>query len=514
MKKLIAVLLATLMLLTAVPFAAFAKVEPTDRIVSEIENASLYRHITYVKANNEFKKERDLMTGFATYDDAWRNAFTDNVDVKYAEGILLSLIEQIEAEYKNKTFEKILDILSKVQKGAEVIEKIDSFTHVLDLAESTEWGTAINVLKNVINVGNMANDFYKKYVEAYARVLSIQSASIYYADLLDFIIANVSGNHADTIKNAAREIKSQMTETFEQSRNRILAELVTEAAIDGIEAGISAAMKTNTITAVIDTVYQLSGTIGKKVFNTQNLYEYMTSLAELVEIEDCVPPFVATAKAGALLMPKKAAALTEEETETKEKADERAWDFAIHALAVMRETGEYLVKKLAEAKSSSKWNQIGETTGWWSNTEEMNAVIKDAAIMYAKSHAYRRIIDTEGVVQTYATWVFINKGKNTVVYNSQNQIVGKIISETDIDVVNEHVALYAENDTDIGGFIKVVVPLEDGLYCQHPNYVVGSTTSSSGSSGSSGGFSFGSIFSNLFKSLGDFFKNLFAAFKF
>jgi len=513
MKKVLAILLASLMLLSVVPFAAFAKVDPTDAIVADIENASLYRHISYVKSNNEFKKERDLMTGFATYDDAWRNAFTDNVDVKYAEGILLSLIEQIEAEYHNKTFEKILDILSKVQKGAEIAEKIDSFTKVLDLANSTEWGTAMNVLKNVINFGTMANDFYKKYVEAYARVLSIQSASIYYAELLDFIIAKVSGNHADTIRAAANNIKGQMTETFEQSRNRIIAELVTEAAIDGIETGISAAMKTNTITAVIDTVYHLSGTIGKKVFNTQNLYEYMTSLAELVEIEDCVPPYVATAKAGALLMPKKAEALDADEAETKGKADERAWDFAVHALAVMRETGEFLVKKLAQAKSSSTWNGIGEKTGWWSNTDEMNAVIRDAAVMYAKSHAWRMVIDTEGVVKTYGTYFSIEKGKNAVAINANNQIVGKIISATPTEVVNDSVALYAADDTDIGEFVKVVIALEPGIYVRYPNYVVGDGSSKGGSSSSSSG-GFGSIFSNLFKSLGDFFKNLFNIFKF
>jgi len=175
MKKVLAILLASLMLLSVVPFAAFAKVDPTDAIVADIENASLYRHISYVKENNEFKSERIAMGVFAVYDDAWRNAFTDNVDVKYAEGILMNLIEKVEAEYHNKTFEKILDILSKVQKGAEIVEKIDSFTKVLDLADSGVWGNALNVLDKVIHVGNMANDLYKQYVEAYARECSPSS---------------------------------------------------------------------------------------------------------------------------------------------------------------------------------------------------------------------------------------------------------------------------------------------------------------------------------------------------
>ena len=61
--------------------------------------------------------------------------------------------------------------------------------------------------------------------------------------------------------------------------------------------------------------------------------------------------------------------------------------------------------------------------------------------------------------------------------------------------------------------MKVVIALEPGIYVRYPNYVVGDGSSSSSSSSSSSG-GFGSIFSNLFKSIGDFFKSLFSIFKF
>lgn len=511
MKKVLAILLASLMLLTVVPFAAFAAVEKNDAIITEIKTASNYKHIQYVKDKNEFKADRIAMGVFATYDDAWVNAFTDSKDVNFAEGLLLNLIEQIEAEYNNETFEKVLNVLSGVSKGMEVVEKIDSYTHVLDLAENSSWGTAVQVLGFAVKAGNIANESYEKYVEAYAKVLSIQAASIYYSEFLDYIIANVSGDHEDTIKTAARNIKAKITQDLDTVKEQILADLATDVAKEGAYAGISIAMKTNTVTAVIDTIYNLSGTIGKKVFDTENLYQYMTSLAEIVEIEDAVPGYV-TAAENRALMPKFKAE-NEEEVETAAEMGDLAWNFAINAMLTLRETGEGMLKKLADTKSSSLWNKVGSLINLWSNTEEMNALIKSGAISCAKLNAFRKLIAADKAVVTKGVWVSTEKGKNAIVYNANKQIVGKIISETQTNVIGDEVALFAEADEDFGAFIKVIVPLTDGLYVQYPNYTVGSGSSSSSSS-SSGGFSFGSIFSNLFKSLGDFFSNLFSMFKF
>ncbi len=515
MKKVLAILLAALMLLTIVPFAAFAKVEKNDAIITEIKNASAYKHIKYVKDKNEFKADRIAMGVFATYDDAWVNAFTDNVDVKYAEGVLLSIIDKIEAEYNNETFEKVLKVLEGANTVAGVVEKIDGFTGVLGLAENSTWGGVIQGLGLVINAGNTANEAYKTYVEAIARVLSIQASSIYYGEFLDYIIAHVDGDHEDTIKEAARNIKAQITTNLDDARDAIIASLAANIGKEGAYTAISVAMKTNTVTAVIDTVYNLSGTIGKKVFNSQNLYEYMTSLAEVVEIEDCVPAFVSAAEARSLMPAFKADSAADEEAQ--EEADNLAWQFAINALLTLRETGETLLKKLADTKSSSIFNKVGSLIHLWSNTDEMNALIKDGAIACAKLNAFRKLLAADATVRTYGVWVSTEKGKNAIVYNSNNQIVGKIISETQTSSIDtdKGVALFAENDTDFGSYIKVIVPLTEGLFATYPNYTVGSGSSSgSGSSGGSSKGGIGSIFSNLFKSLGDFFRNLFSIFKF
>lgn len=514
MKKALAILLAALMLLTVVPFAAFAKVNTDDRIVTEIKNASVYKHIKYVKDKNEFKADRIAMGVFATYDDAWLNAFTDDVDVKYAEGILLSIIDKIEAEYNNETFEKILKVLEGANTVAGVVEKIDGFTGVLGLAENSTWGGVIQGLGIVINAGNTANEAYETYVEAIARVLSIQASSIYYAEFLDYIIANVDGDHEDTIKEAARNIKAQISENLDEARDAIIASLAANIGKEGAYTAISVAMKTNTVTAVIDTVYNLSGTIGKKVFNSQNLYEYMTSLAEIVEIEDCLPAFVSAAEARNLMPAFKADSAADEEAQ--DEADNLAWHFAINALLTLRETGETLLKKLAETKSSSIWNKVGSLIKLWSNTDEMNELIKSGAIECAKLNAYRKLLALDTTVRTYNVWVSTEKGKNAIVYNSSNQIVGKIISETQTNSIDldKGVALFAESDENLGCFIKVIIPLTEGLYATYPNYTVGSGNTSNGSGGSSKSGGIGSIFSNLFKSLSDFFKNLFSIFKF
>jgi len=510
MKKALAILLAALMLLTVVPFAAFAKVETNDAIITEIKNPNAFKHVQYVKDKNEFKADRIAMGIFATYDDAWVNAFSDNVDQKYAEGILLAIIDKIEAQYNNESFEKVLKVLEGANTVAGVVDKIDGMTGVLGLAENSTWGGVIQGLGLVINAGNTANEAYKTYVEAIARVLSIQASSIYYGAFLDYIIANVSGDHEETIRNAAAAIKEQMSQSLEDARDAIIASLATNIGKEGAYTAISIAMKTNTVTAVIDTVYNLSGTIGKKVFNSQDLYEYMTSLAEIVEIEDCMPAFVAAAEARNL-MPAKAS-----DAETQAEADELAWLFAINSLLTIREVGEGLLKKLADTKSSSIWNKIGSIIKLWSNTDEMNALIKNAAVSCAKLNAYRKLIAADATVSTKGVWVSTEKGKNAIVYNADNQIVAKIISDTKTEVIDTEkgVALFAESDEDLGCFIKVIIPLTDGLFATYPSYTPGSSSSGSSSSGSSSKGGFGSIFSNLFKSLGDFFKNLFSIFKF
>ena len=303
---------------------------------------------------------------------------------------------------------------------------------------------------------------------------------------------------------------------MEDVQKEILAEIADSLATEGVYLGVSLAMDTNTVTAVIKTVYNLSGTIGDKVFDSKSLYQEMMSLNLLVQIEECALPFVDAAKSKKLISKMKDDALTEDQQEAKEDTDELAWSFAINAILTLRETGEGLLKKLAGTKTSSVWNKIGSTLNLWSSTGEMNALTKDGAIACAKLKAYRQLLAADQTVTTYDVWTSTEPGKNAMVFNADGIIVGKIISATATSKITDDVALFAELDEDFGSYIKVIIPLVSGLYATFPDYTVGSGSSTGSSSGSSskGGFSFGSIFSNLFASLGDFFANLFSFFKF
>ena len=185
MKKLLAVFLAALMLLSVIPMTSFAADEKKDVVIDDILNGS-YGHLDYVKEKNYFKTEIGVYTAFGLYSNAWDNFFTGSVDTDYAKTILLALIDRFEAEYNNETYEEILKVLQATESVAGLIEKVDEYTEVLDLAASSEWASALGVLNAAIKIGNMANDTYEKYVEGYAVILSCQAANVYYGDLLQY----------------------------------------------------------------------------------------------------------------------------------------------------------------------------------------------------------------------------------------------------------------------------------------------------------------------------------------
>ena len=255
MKKLIAVLLAALMLFTVIPMAAFAADEKKDVVIEDILNGE-YEHLNYVNAKKYFKTERALYTVGGLYDNAWDNFFTGSVNTDYAKTILLALIDRFEAEYNNETFEEILSSLKAAKTVADLVEKVDGFTEVLDLAANSAWADSLGVLNTLIKVGNMANDTYEKYVEGYAVILSCQAASVYYGELLQYIADNSSDKN---MKKAALDLKENITASLEEARDALIAELTADVAKDGAEIGIQIAMDSYGVTAVIKTVYNTIG---------------------------------------------------------------------------------------------------------------------------------------------------------------------------------------------------------------------------------------------------------------
>ena len=100
MKKFAAVLLAALMLLTAMPLCAFAA--QGGYVHDEVLDDGNYYHMEYVEQEGFFANSINLMTALGLYDDAWYNYFDKSVDINYAKAILLSLVEKVEEKYENQ----------------------------------------------------------------------------------------------------------------------------------------------------------------------------------------------------------------------------------------------------------------------------------------------------------------------------------------------------------------------------------------------------------------------------
>ena len=327
MKKLLSVLLALLMTVSVVSVAASAAAPAKGSIVyDELMNDDVYYHVDYVKNNKTSLTQKiDLYTALNLYDNAWENFFTGNVNINYAKAILLAVIEKVDVEYQNESFEKFVKILEGASSVADLINKVNKYTGLLDFAESNEWATSIEVLNNVIRVANYGNAMYEKFIDGYASILSARAASIYYSEFL----TRIADNCQDTnVRAAAREILADVEGELEDAVKALVAELAAEAVGDAAEIGVDTAMSLNSVTAVIKKVYKTTGSLANKLFKTEDVYGYMCSLLEVYYIEECMTPWVAyKLKTGA--------------------SDDLLCEFWLNAQITLRELGENFLSGLA-----------------------------------------------------------------------------------------------------------------------------------------------------------------------
>lgn len=474
MKKLIAVLLAALMLFTVIPMAAFAADEKKDVVIEDILNGE-YEHLNYVKAKKYFKTERALYTVGGLYDNAWDNFFTGSVNTDYAKTILLALIDRFEAEYNNETFEEILAVLKTTQTVAGLVEKVDQYTEILDLAANSAWADSLGVLNTLIKVGNMANDTYEKYVEGYAVILSCQAASVYYGELLQYIADNSSDKN---MKKAALELKENITASLEEARDALIAELTADVAKDGAEIGIQIAMDSYGVTAVIKTVYNTIGNLGNKLFSTQDKYQYMTSLAMIAEIESFLPAYIAEAMNG---------------------EEELGASFALNAMITIRETGEGMLLGLAKVKEDSKSEALLKNS-----TADIAALKKMGAEGCAKLALYRDLI-AEGLTEKVCD-VFVNADKNKImkIYNAEGELVASA-RDAKVKVANESCVIVSEHNDTTDSFVKAAATFVEGCTVSYAESA--SSTGGNTSSGSKKGFA--AFLQSIIDAITNFFANLF-----
>lgn len=335
-KKILAVILAVMMIVCALPFAAFAA--DGSYIRDEILDNSHYYHMQYVENEGEFKNQFALYTALGFYDDAWYNYFDSSVDITYAKAILLGLIEQVEAEYNNETFEEIMKVLGGANSAMEVITKAgevaSKFTDALEFTQSSEWGATMGFLGTALEAVNYGNEVYKAYVKGYAMILSAKAASAFYGDFLTYLVENCKNKD---VRVAAKEIAETIDAEMQAAVDKLIKSLTADAGKDAATLAAEFALDSYGVTAAIKGAYKTVVSLSDKLFNTKNKYEFMMSLVETYDIEEC---FIGWAKAAF-------------ESDNADFAS-----FAESTVIAVRATGEGLLAKLANAKTSALVNLV------------------------------------------------------------------------------------------------------------------------------------------------------------
>ncbi len=424
-RKILAIFLAAIMMCSALPVLASA--HSSALLKTELLDNDAYYHIDYVKENNYFKKDINLYTAFGLYDGAWYNYFDKNVDIDYATSILLALIEKVEVEYQNEDFEKFVKVLEGASTAADVINKVNEYTGILDFAESNEWSTSITVLNELIKVANYGNAMYEAFIKGYASILSARAASIYYSEFLQRIIDNCNN---EAVVAAATKILADINNELEDSVKALVAELAKSATKDAVDTGVSIALSTNTVTGAIKSVYNFSNNLAEKLFKTSSKYGYMCSITEIYYIEDCVKPWV-------------------EEKVARNDTDALAMrSFAINAMLTLRESGEALLAGLATTESSS--------IQALSKTFDIEEIKVRTAVATAKLGVFRTLFN-DNVDDNFAA-VYTTTGDCDVLIRHAGEVAGFIDGDTDVPVKSTTAGYIANvyNDA-LGSYVKVAV---------------------------------------------------------
>ena len=475
MKKLCAILLAALMLFTMLPFAAFAKVANNDKIMTEILDGE-YQHMSYTKDNDYFKA--GLIAYSVFHADTWGSQIKgDTMEAKAAKTVLLGLIDKIEAELNNETFEKVLAVLKGASTVGGLVEKANDLTGKLDFVTSSGWTTAFSTLNGIIKVANLANEEYEKYMEGYAVILSCQAAGSYYGGLLQYIADHVAD---ENIANAALELKGYITVNLEKASEDLMKKMGDDVGQQGALIAIDAAMNTNTVTAAIKTGYGVVTSIGDKLFNATDTCTYISSLAAVTRIEDILPDYV--------------------RAEMKSE-DTFAADFAKVSMVTLREAGETMLSNLGKVTADSIVAKV------FKNADKANELALSGAKNAAKLKVYHDIIVADADYTTYLVVVDDTAGKNLIVRDADGYAIALLRNAKVSSLINEQGAFYSIYDGKVNKYIRVVVTFIDG--CTTELIKPSSSSSGTGSPSSSGG----GFFASFFAAIAEFFRNLFSFFK-
>ena len=279
MSKILAIVLSLVLALGVLPVFAFAEEKADDRVASWKENDALLldtlfndeKFVSYKYVSENMKAlntTADVYTAFALYDNAWKNYIDHNVNIDNAEKILLAIIEKAEYSFDDGYVDEIISVLKTASDVNDFIQKVNAYAKI-DLFASSGWSTAFDVVNGVIKVGNMYQTYRDKFVEAYARVLSVQKANAYYIDLLQYVADNTD---YDVLKTAAENLIANMNASVESVLEGIIADAAGNTGASALNYLAKLALNSNVYTAAALKVYQVGTSVADVLWNTGDTY--------------------------------------------------------------------------------------------------------------------------------------------------------------------------------------------------------------------------------------------------
>ncbi len=289
--KLLSVILALIMAMSCLTVIASA--EETDDYDARVDgwNANYDLFLDHLFDNESFtswsyvdineKAMKDTMatwTAFALYDEAWRNYATHHISIEQAELILLALVEKATYEFDDGYVDEFVEVLELTQDAADFVETVadlvknEEFTKVI---ESTEWGTAWQVIGDVTKIAHAYQTYRDQFIERYSRVLSVQLANQYYLDLLQHIADTTP---YDILRTAANNLIDDMNANVQTVVDEVLRDAVRDGVSLGVDRLLDLAMNSNVYTATVLEIYNAVVSVADFLWNTNEVYPHMETV--------------------------------------------------------------------------------------------------------------------------------------------------------------------------------------------------------------------------------------------
>lgn len=302
--KIVSVILSLLMALTAFPIVVFAEEAPAaeepgaapledsaERVAGWKDNHKLllntlfdnsfFTSWSYVDQNQKALKDTmAAYTFFALYDEAWKNYVTKEVDVENAEKILLAIIEKANFTFDDGYVDEIIKVLDTAGDVNDFIQKVNKFIKNDTLA-SEQWGKAFKIIGDIEKIGNAYQNYREEFIEAYAKVLSVQLADAYYLDLLQYIVdsaENAEDKDYRTLGTAAANLIGNMQESIDSTIEKIVGNAAGDGVTIGADYLLNLAMNSNVYTATALKVYGVTKSIADTLWNTSAQYPHLATI--------------------------------------------------------------------------------------------------------------------------------------------------------------------------------------------------------------------------------------------